>query len=258
MSAPARVGELFALDGRRALVTGGSRGLGKAMARALATAGADVMVVSRSEPELRTALEEIVDGTGVRGAFVAADLARRDEARRVAAEALSRFGTVDILVNNAGANVPEAIDAITDANWDAVLGVHLHAAMALTRALCPAMREQRWGRIVYVSSILGFQGMDARNAYCAAKAALQGLARANAVDLGPYGITVNCLAPGMFDTGGLRWLSAEQRRTTAQRAALLRGADPSELAGPILLLASEAGSFITGTTVVVDGGWLAK
>jgi NAD(P)-dependent dehydrogenase (short-subunit alcohol dehydrogenase family) len=139
-----------------------------------------------------------------------------------------------------------------------VLGVHVRSAMALTRALVPGMTERGWGRVVYVSSILGFQGMEGRSAYSAAKSALQGLARSNAVDLGPHGVTVNCIAPGAFDTAAVHRLSPEQRSAVDGRSALLRRARPEELAGPILLLASDAGSYITGTTLVVDGGWLAK
>jgi NAD(P)-dependent dehydrogenase (short-subunit alcohol dehydrogenase family) len=252
------VAELFSVEGRVALITGGSKGLGKAMARALALAGADILIVSRGEEELAAALPEILDGTGRRGAYLQADLAQRAEATRVAEWALARFGAVDILVNNAGGNFPERTEEITDDAWDHVLGVHVSSAMALTRALVPGMKERGWGRVIYVSSILGFQGMEGRSAYSTAKSALQGLARSNAVDLGPHGITVNCIAPGAFDTAAVHRLSPEQRSAVDGRSALLRRARPDELAGPILLLASDAGSYITGTTLVVDGGWLAK
>lgn len=246
---------LFGLDGKTALVTGGSKGLGKAMARALAQAGANIVIVSRHEDELKAALPEILDGTGGSGAFVVADLGERASAERVAREA----GRVDILVNNAGANEVQPVDEITDEAWDRVLEVHLWTAMALTRAVAPQMKERGWGRIVHISSILGFTSIPGRNAYSSAKAALQGLARASAIDLGPFGITVNCIAPGAFVTEmGERNFTEEQRQALVARTALGRWGRPEELAGAITLLATDAASYVTGTTLVVDGGWLAR
>jgi NAD(P)-dependent dehydrogenase (short-subunit alcohol dehydrogenase family) len=228
------------------------------MARGLVEAGADVAIVSRSQDDLDAALTDILAGTDRRGLAIAADLADRVEAGRVAAEALSELGQVDILVNNAGDNVPQAIDGITDEAWDSVLNVHLSGAMALTRALVPQMMERRWGRLIYTSSILGLQGRAGRSAYSAAKGALIGLVRSNAVDLGPFGVTANCIAPGPFATDALRRLSSAEVEEVASRTALGRRAAPEELVGPLLLLASDAGAYITGTTLVVDGGWLAK
>lgn len=249
----------FDLHGRVALVTGASKGLGKAMARGLAQAGADVVIVSRSEDELQAALADILEGTGRRGTYVVADLRDRAAADRVAAAALERLGRVDILVNNAGANVAQTADAITDDAWDGVVALQLGAAMALTRALVPQMKERAWGRVVHISSILGFTSIAGRSAYSACKAGLAGLARAGAIDLGPFGITVNCLAPGPFVTAmGQRDWSDDARRALTERTALGRWGEPDELCGPLLLLAGDAGSYITGTTLVVDGGWLAK
>jgi NAD(P)-dependent dehydrogenase (short-subunit alcohol dehydrogenase family) len=250
---------LFDLTGKVALVTGGSKGLGKAMARGLAEAGADVILASRSEADLRKALDEVLAGTGRRGRSVVADLSRRPEAGRLAQAALAALGRVDILVNNAGSNKPQAIDAITDEAWDEILELNLSSVMALTRALVPQMKERRWGRIIHISSVMGFLSKEKRNSYSATKAALLGLARASALDLGSFGITVNCIAPGPFLTelpGGL--LSEAEKRAFAERTALGRWADPKELVGPVLLLASEAGSYITGQTLVVDGGYLAR
>jgi NAD(P)-dependent dehydrogenase (short-subunit alcohol dehydrogenase family) len=131
--------------------------------------------------------------------------------------------------------------------------------MALTRALVPQMKARKWGRVIHISSIMGLASKDGRNAYSATKSAVIGLARASALDLGAYNITVNCLAPGPFLTdlpGSL--LTAEQKKTFADGTALGRWGDPRELAGPALLLASEAGSYITGEVLVVDGGVLVK
>jgi NAD(P)-dependent dehydrogenase (short-subunit alcohol dehydrogenase family) len=251
--------KIFDLSGRTALVTGGSKGLGKAMARGLAEAGADIMITSRNEEELRAALEDIVDGTGRQGRYLVADMSRRDEADRLAHAAVELMGRVDILVNNAGTNVPQPIDAIRDADWDQVLEINLSSVMALTRALVPQMKARRWGRIIHISSIMGFISKHGRNVYSATKAALLGLARASALDLGAEGITVNCIAPGPFLTDlPARLLSAEEKAAFARRTALGRWGEPKELVGPVLLLASEAGSYITGETLVVDGGCLAQ
>src|SRR5262245_43399951 len=250
---------LFDLSGRVALVTGGSKGLGKAMARIFAEAGADIIVSSRHEDELKTALAEIRAGTEVRGEYIVADMGHRDEVRHLADEALKRLGRVDILVNNAGSNTPQPIDQIGDKDWDHIIELNLTSCMALTRALAPQMKSRRWGRVIHISSIMALASKECRNAYSASKAALIGMARASALDLGAYNITVNCLAPGRVLTdlpGSL--LSDEEKKVFATRTALGRWGDPRELAGPALLLASEAGSYITGAVLVVDGGSLCK
>ncbi len=250
---------LFELTGRVALVTGGSKGLGKAMARALAEAGADIVISSRHENELRPALAEILADTGRRGHFVVADVNQREDVTRLAREALERMGRVDILVNNAGTNRPQAIDTITDKDWDEVIEINLTSVMALTRALVPQMKERRWGRVIHISSIMGTVSKEGRNVYSATKSALMGLARASALDLGPFGITVNCLAPGPFLTDlPASVLSDAEKKVFADRTALGRWGDPKELMGPVLLLASDAGSYVTGETFVVDGGYLAR
>lgn len=250
---------IFDLSGKVALVTGGSKGLGKAMARGLAEVGADIVISSRHEEELRPALDEILQGTGRRGKLVVADMARRDDVLRLARTALDQLGRVDILVNNAGTNVPQAIDEIKDTDWDRVMEINLNSVMILTRALVPQMKARRWGRIIHISSIMGFVSKQGRDAYSVTKSALIGLARANALDLGAHGITVNCIAPGPFltDLPG-RLLSAEEKKAFADRTALGRWGEPKELIGPVLLLASDAGSYITGETLVVDGGYIAK
>jgi NAD(P)-dependent dehydrogenase (short-subunit alcohol dehydrogenase family) len=251
--------DIFNLTGKVALVTGGSKGLGKAMARGLAEAGADIVISSRHENELKAALDEILKGTGRKGRYFVADMSKRADVTRLAKSALDAFGRIDILVNNAGTNIPEAIDRITDENWDAVMEINLTSIMSLTRALVPQMKERRWGRIVHISSVMGFISKEGRNIYSATKSALLGLARANALDLGEFGVTVNCIAPGPFLTDlPMSLLSEEEKREFTKMTALRRWGDPKELIGPILLLASEAGSYITGQTIVVDGGWLCR
>ncbi|MFQ5739426.1 MAG: SDR family NAD(P)-dependent oxidoreductase [Acidobacteriota bacterium] len=252
-------GTIFDLTGKVALVTGGSKGLGKAMARGFAEAGADIVISSRHEDELDLALEEIRLHTARRCRYLVADMRDRNQVNDLAARALREMGRIDILVNNAGANIPQPIDEIKDEDWDELIELNLTACMALTRALVPQMKQRRWGRVIHISSIMGLVAKDTRNAYCATKAGLIGLARANALDLSPYNITVNCLAPGPFLTDlPRRLLSDEERQALADRTALGRWGDPEELVGPALLMASEAGSYITGQVLVVDGGLLCK
>ena len=251
--------ELFDLTGKVALVTGGSKGLGLAMARGFAEAGADILICSRKQAELEAALPQILEGTKSRGKWFVADLSHRDDAERLAKDALSAFGRVDIFVNNAGTNIPETVDKITDDNWDRVVELNLSAGMALTRAFVPGMKSRQWGRIIHISSIMGLCSKGGRAAYSATKSALIGMTRGAAIDLGHDGITVNCIAPGPFLTDlPMSVLSDAEKAQFAERTALGRWGQPEELVGPALLLATEAGRYITGTTLVVDGGALTR
>src|SRR5437764_1027005 len=236
--------DIFKLAGRVALVTGGSKGLGKAMALGLAQAGADIVISSRHENELQTSAKEIQSSTEANISDLAADMSRREEAARLAKAALAVMSRVDILINNAGTNLPQPIDQIRDEDWDRLVELNLSSCMALTRALVPGMKERRWGRVIHISSIMGFSSAGGRNAYSATKSALLGLARASANDLGPFGITVNCIAPGPFLTDlPMSLLSDAEKKTFADRTAVLRWGDPKEMMGPALLLASDAGSY---------------
>ena len=251
--------KLFDLSGKTALVTGGSRGLGKSMARGFAEAGANVFISSRHEDELKSAAEEIRRGLEVRVEYATADMTDRAAVAKLAETVTARLGKIDILVNNAGSNLPQSIDAIVDADWDRLVELNLNSVMALTRAVVPGMKQRRWGRIIHISSIMGLASKEGRNAYSATKAALVGMCKATAQDLGAFGITCNCIAPGPFltDLPG-KMLSDAEKAKFADRTALGRWGDPRELAGPALLLAAEAGSYITGTVIVVDGGTLCK
>jgi len=250
---------IFSLNGRSALVTGGSRGLGKAMTNLFAQAGADVMISSRNEEELRATAQEIHDATEARIEYAVADLAHRDDVLRLAESATATLGKVDILVNNAGHNLPQPIDQIRDEDWDQMVELNLTSCMVLSRALVPGMKQRRWGRILHISSMMALASTAGRNAYSATKSALLGLAKASSLDLGPYNVTVNCIVPGPFLTDmPMSILSQEQQDAMAARTALGRWGRPDELAPPALLLVSEAGSYITGSVLVVDGGALAR
>lgn len=250
---------MFNLTGKVALITGGSKGLGKAMARGLAEAGADIVIASRSDAELKAALAEILKGTDRKGAYLVADMAKRPEAKKLADFAMEKFGRVDILINNAGTNVPQAVDEITDVEWDRIMEINLNSVMALTRAVVPQMKARKWGRIIHISSIMAFVSNNGRNVYSATKAALVGMARSSALDLGAHGITVNCIAPGPFLTDlPASVLSKDEQERFAKMTALGRWAEPKELVGTALLMASDAGSYITGSTFIVDGGFTSR
>jgi NAD(P)-dependent dehydrogenase (short-subunit alcohol dehydrogenase family) len=251
---------LFDLTGRVALVTGGNKGLGKAMARGFAEAGADVVIASRHEDELKSALDHILAGTGRRGAYCVTDVSVRDDVKKLAQFALDKMGKVDILVNNAGMNAPQAIDAITDDTWDRVLEVNLSSVMALTRELTPQMKARKWGRIVHISSVMGQVSKEKRNVYSATKAALIGLVRANAIDLGPFGITANCIAPGTIGTG--RIISTvmpgrvDGNRDPTERIALRRIGTVEDCAKVVEFLVTDLSDYVSGTVIPIDGGLL--
>jgi NAD(P)-dependent dehydrogenase (short-subunit alcohol dehydrogenase family) len=188
-----------------------------------------------------------------------ADMAVRDDVDRLAKTAVERLGKVDILVNNAGWNIPQAIDEIRDEDWSYCVELNLNSVMALTRALVPQMKERGWGRVIHISSIMGVGSTAKRNVYSATKTALVGMARASALDVGRFGITVNCIAPGPIATEmPMSILSKQQQDAFSARTAIGRWGTPDEIAGPALLLASDAGSYITGTVLVVDGGVTAN
>lgn len=249
----------FDLTNRTALITGGSKGLGKAMALGLAHQGADLLICSRNQDELDATASEITEATGRRVECAVADLSKRADVAGLVDTAHEKLGDIDILINNAGSNDPQVIDEITDEAWDDIVQLNLSSCMALTRAFVPGMRERGWGRVIYISSVVALSGAPARSVYAATKAGLVGMCRAQALDLGQSGITVNCIAPGPFLTDlPAATLSEEIRNHIGNRTALKRWGETSELIGPALLLASDAGSYMTGSVTVVDGGLTAN
>jgi NAD(P)-dependent dehydrogenase (short-subunit alcohol dehydrogenase family) len=243
------------LSGRVALVTGASRGIGKAIATGLASAGADIVMCSRDSQETRAASDQIARQFNVRCLALSADITDRPAVDTMVARAQEAFGRIDILVNNAGGTAIEEIDRIEEDNWDRVLALNLTAAMLLTRALSPAMKARRWGRIINIASINAISSRRGRSSYSASKSGLLGLTRANAFDLGPFGITVNAIAPGMILTDLTRPLVSETDQADyARYTAIRRLGVPEDIVGPVLLLAGDQGSYISGSVLVVDGG----
>lgn len=252
--------ELFSLRERAAIVTGGSKGIGEAVAHALAGAGASVLLVARSEGDLVAAAGRI--RASVPAATVeyhVADMKSRAAVDALATDAVARLGKVDILVNNAGSNVPQPLESLDDDTWDSLVELNLTSCMRLSRAVVPGMRERGHGRIINVASIMASVATAGRSAYCATKSALVGMTRAQACELGPFGITVNCVSPGPILTDlPKRAFTAEQQANFSNATTLGRWGEPDEIGGPVVMLASAAGSYVNGADLVVDGGVLAK
>ena len=250
----------FRLDGRRALVTGGARGLGRVMAEALAEAGADVAVASRSLDACQAAAQEIARATGRRTAAFAVDLSRSEEITRLAGEVERAFGPVDILVNNAGVNVRGPSDELSEADWDAVVTTNLKAPFLLSRALGPRMCERGWGRVVNLGSILSVVALPGRAPYASSKAAVLNLTRVLALEWATRGVTVNAICPGPFATDMNRQLLADPVKYKAfiEKIPMGRWGELHDIAGAAVFLASDASAFVTGSALFVDGGWTAQ
>jgi NAD(P)-dependent dehydrogenase (short-subunit alcohol dehydrogenase family) len=250
------MGRLFDLTGQTALVTGGTQGLGLAIAEALAEQGARVIV---SDLDV-AACERVAAGLRSRGLLVeglAADLAHGAEVERLAALVQATFGGIDILVSNAGIQGPSGpLAAATDDDWQRVIEVNLRAAARLTSHLIPPMAARRGGSVVLMSSIAGLRGNGAIGLYGLSKAALAQLARNLAVEWGPQGVRVNAVSPGLIRTPLATGLLGDEAfmARRLQATPLRRVGEPQEIAGVVVMLASQAGGFITGQNLVVDGG----
>ncbi|MGW6010026.1 SDR family NAD(P)-dependent oxidoreductase [Streptomyces sp. NPDC055210] len=248
--------ELFSLDGRVALVTGGSSGIGRGMAEALARAGASVVVVARKEAELRSTVEELA-ALGCRAAWVGADLGTREGVREAAERAVEAFGEPDILVNCAGVNLRPPMSELSDEVWDTTMALNLDAPFLLGRRFGPAMAERGFGRIIHITSQQAHRAFVQSGAYGVSKGALESLARSQAEAWSPYGVTVNTLVPGFVMTPLNRRLSSDPEKVAALAARTMVGRNglAEDFAGAAVFLASAASSYVTGQSVFVDGGF---
>jgi 2-deoxy-D-gluconate 3-dehydrogenase len=250
--------ELFSLQGKVALVTGANTGLGQAIAIALASAGADIAAVSRSD--VRETRERVVE-LGRRFHGISADLQSSRTAKRIVSDAVNALGRVDVLVNNAG--IIRRNDALnfTEEEWDSALDVNLKTPFFLAQAAAKAMLDAgRGGKIINVVSMLSFQGGIRTASYTASKSGLAGLTRLLANEWAASGINVNAIAPGYFETNNTRALREDElrNRDILARIPAARWGKPSDLAGAAIFLASSASDYVHGSILPVDGGWLAR
>lgn len=241
---------MFNLDGRRALVTGASGGIGGAIARALHGAGAAV-AVSGTRKE---ALDALAADLGERAHVVVADLAGADAAAALAKDAEAALGGVDILVNNAGLTRDQLLLRMKDEDWSRVLDVNLTAAFRLTRACLRGMMKNRFGRVISITSVVAATGNPGQANYAASKAGLTGFTKSVAMEVASRGITANCVAPGFIVTAMTDALSEDQRKQSLAMIPAGRFGEAAEIAAATVFLASEEAAYVTGQTLHVNGG----
>ncbi|MFG2731505.1 SDR family NAD(P)-dependent oxidoreductase [Streptomyces canus] len=255
MTSQAYLSELFSLDGRVALVTGGSSGIGRAIAGALARAGASVVIVARREPELTSTVEELT-ADGCRAAWVSGDLSTREGVRTAAEAAADVFGEPDVLVNSAGINLRPPMTELTDDVWDTTLAVNLEAPYLLGQRFGPGMAERGFGRIIHITSQQAHRAFVQSGAYGVSKGGLESLARSQAEAWSPHGVTCNTLVPGFVLTPLNARLATDPEKVTSLAARTMTGRNglPEDFAGAAVFLASGASGYVTGQSIFVDGG----
>jgi len=237
------------LTGRTALVTGASRGIGRAVALALARAGADVAVNYRSAAEAARDVESEIAALGQRAIAVQADVSSAADVARLVGTVEERLGGIDILVNNAGIARPQPLTEITEQDWDELIAVNLKSCFLVTQAVLPGMRARRWGRIVNISSVAAHVGGVVGPHYAASKAGMLGLTHSYAALLAQEGITANAVSPALIDTDMVR----NNLNATPARIPVGRFGEVDEVASVVVMLAENA--YITGQTIHVNGGW---
>jgi gluconate 5-dehydrogenase len=252
---PSANSKLFDLTGRVALVTGTSRGLGQYFARALARAGADLILASRDHRSLKDFEQEIA-ALGRRSFSVSLDVRNESSIRSAIAKAEHAFGAIDILVNNAGMNIRKAAADVTWDDWNQILDSTLRGSFFVAQAVAKGMTARGYGRIINIGSVTSVAGYAGLGPYGASRGGIRQLTMSLADDWGPHGITVNCLAPGWFQTeqNKILYENKEWVEYICDRIPVKRPGNPNDLEGPIVFLASEESRYVTGQTLLVDGG----
>ena len=250
----------FDLSEKTALITGGSSGIGEAMAEALGQAGAKIILVARRKPQLEEARERLVAKNVNVISCISADLESLDASSVLAKEAITSAGQVDILVNGAGVNLRETFMEVSQESWSRQIHLQLSTPFFLTQALAPQMKKNHWGRIINIASLQSYRAFPNSTPYGAAKGGILQLTRAIAQEWSKFGITCNAIGPGFFPTALTApvFNNSELVKMHANRTAIGRNGEMSDIGGLAIFLASDASSYITGQTIMLDGGYTAS
>lgn len=250
----------FELNDRVAIVTGGSKGLGQAMAAGLASAGANLLLVSRNEDEAQAAADTIAGEYSVSAVGMAADVSQEDDVAKMTQRCLSEFGRIDILINNAGINIRGPIDELTLDDFRKVQSINVDAIWLCCKSVAPAMKQGGYGRIINMASTLGLVGLANRTPYATSKGAVVQMTRALGLEFARDQITVNAICPGPFLTPMNIPIAEtdEAKKFIVGATAMERWGELAEIQGAAIFLASPASSYMTGSMVTVDGGWTAR
>ena len=252
--------DLFRLDGRVAIITGGSKGLGRSMALGLAQAGATTVICSRHQDDCELVADEITTQTEQKSLAMEMDITHEDDVYQVFKNVVEKFGRLDILINSAGINIRNPIEALTLEEFHQVIDTNLTGSWLCCRAAASAMKEKRKGSVINIGSTLSLVGVADRTPYCSSKSGVLGLTRVLALEWAPFGVRCNAICPGPFLTEMNQPLLKEPAKVQniIGRTALNRWAGLHEIRGAALFLASDASSYVTGSVLSVDAGWTAQ
>jgi NAD(P)-dependent dehydrogenase (short-subunit alcohol dehydrogenase family) len=252
--------DLFSLSGKTAMITGGCQGLGLEFAKAMAKAGANVAITSRDQKKAQETAANLSEEYQANVTGYSVDVLKSDQINHLVQQVVEKYESIDILVNNAGVNVRKPLLEYDEESWDLVQETNLKAPFLVAKAVVPQMIKQNYGRIINLASMLGMVGLAERSAYCSSKGGLIQLTKVMALEWAEYNITANAVCPGPFATEMNQVVinNPEANQFFLDHLPVKRWGKPEELSGLIVYLASDISSFMTGTSIVIDGGWTAE